>query len=149
MSAKCTWCNGEGKLLVVDDYKNMSASYVVCPVCGGRKEIITFHEYQGLAMRTCSFKDEMDKMAYHGVFGLASEAGEVSGIFQKIYQGHEIDIDHLKKELGDCLWMITEICSAYGMALSDVASTNIEKLQERYPNGFDPERSKIRQEGDI
>ena len=53
---------------------------------------MTGEEYQKLAMRTCSISHDraMDK-AYHAIFGLASEAGEVSGILQKTYQGHEID----------------------------------------------------------
>ena len=51
-------------------------------------------EYQKLAMRTCSipYNKKNDKLC-HAVFGLTSEAGEVSGILQKIYQGHEIDFE--------------------------------------------------------
>ena len=64
---------------------------------------MTGNEYQTLAMRTCNVigKD----MLYHGVFGLTSEAGEVAGIIQKVYQGHDFDKEHMKKELGDCMWM--------------------------------------------
>lgn len=109
-----------------------------------------FNEYQKLAMRTCNIPySDTDNMLRHAVFGLTSEAGEVSGILQKVYQGHSIDSEHLKKELGDCLWMIAEACSALGISMSDVATTNINKLKARYPNGFDTERSLHREEGDI
>lgn len=111
---------------------------------------MTGEEYQKLAMRTCSIPQDrvMDK-AYHAVFGLASEAGEVSGILQKTYQGHEIDFEHVKKELGDCLWMIAEACDAFGFSLDEVMELNIEKLRKRYPNGFSSENSLHRAEGDI
>lgn len=107
-----------------------------------------FSEYQEKASRT--FPNGFPNL-YHSVFGLASEAGEVCGIFQKVFQGHDDDSDreHLKKELGDCLWMIAECCSAIGANMDDVAALNIEKLEKRYPNGFEVERSLNRKEGDI
>ena len=114
------------------------------------KEGMTGSEYQKLAMRTCSIpRDKKEDMARHAIFGLTSEAGEVAGIMQKKYQGHEIDIQHVKKELGDCMWMIAEACEAFDISLDDVMKTNIDKLKARYPEGFDPERSLHRDKNDI
>jgi NTP pyrophosphatase (non-canonical NTP hydrolase) len=110
--------------------------------------MMTGNEYQELASRTIGNSSSLSKL-YHGVFGLASEAGEVAGLLQKVYQGHRLDKDHMKKELGDCLWMIAEICTSSGFDLDDVMETNIEKLEERYPNGFETERSLHRKAGDI
>lgn len=111
---------------------------------------MTGNEYQKLAMRTCSIPyDHRKDMLYHAIFGLTSEAGEVSGILQKEYQGHEIDKEHLKKELGDCCWMIAEACHSLGFNLEDVMQTNIDKLKARYPEGFDVEKSLHRKDGDI
>ena len=108
------------------------------------------NDYQKLAMRTCSIPyDDAGAMLNHAVFGLTSEAGEVSGILQKVYQGHEVDPMHLKKELGDCLWMIAEACTALGFDMDDVMQTNIDKLKARYPEGFTSERSIHRAKGDI
>ena len=106
------------------------------------------NEYQYLAMRTASAKTEKD-MLYHGVFALTSQAGEVAGLLQKVYQGHDLDDEHLIKELGDCMWMIAEICTSKGFNLDDVMQTNIDKLKVRYPDGFESERSLHRKEGDI
>lgn len=107
-------------------------------------------EYQGLSMRTCSIPyDDKQGMLHHAVFGLTSEAGEVAGILQKVYQGHEFDIEHMKKELGDCLWMISEACEALGCDMDEVMQINIDKLRKRYPEGFSAEKSLHRQEGDI
>lgn len=108
-------------------------------------------EYQKLAMRTCSIpEDKPGDRLFHGLFGLAAEAGEVLSIYQKEYQGHyEPNADHLKKELGDALWMIAEICDASGFTLDEVMEMNIEKLRKRYPQGFEAERSLHRADGDI
>ena len=106
--------------------------------------------YQKMAMRTSAFNgNQKEDMAAHAVYTLCSEAGEVAGIFQKFYQGYPIDIEHIKKELGDCMWAIAEVCAAFDLDLDDVMQTNIDKLHVRYPNGFEVERSLHRQEGDI
>lgn len=56
------------------------------------------NEYQKLAIRTCSIPyDQKKDMLMHAVLGLTSEAGEVSGLFQKKYQGHKLDPEHLEK----------------------------------------------------
>lgn len=108
------------------------------------------NEYQQLAMRTCCIPYEQKKdMLRHAVFGLASEAGEVAGLLQKEYQGHTIDREHAKKELGDCLWMIAEACQALDLDMAEVATCNIDKLRKRFPDGFSAERSLHRAEGDI
>lgn len=111
---------------------------------------MTGQEYQKLAMRTCSIPPEQTaKRLNHAIFGLTSEAGEVAGILQKVYQGHPFDKEHIKKELGDCLWMIAEACEALDFSLDEVMQINIDKLKARYPDGFTAEKSLHRAEGDI
>ena len=111
---------------------------------------MTGNEYRELAMRTCNIPYERKTdMLRHAVFGLTSEAGEVSGILQKEYQGHEIDDQHIKKELGDCLWMIAEACTALGFEMDDVMQTNIDKLKARFPDRFDVEKDLHRKDGDV
>lgn len=51
-------------------------------------------------------------------------------------------------ELGDCLWMIAEACSALGWTVDDAMRMNIRKLRIRYPDGFDEQRSIDRKESD-
>ena len=107
--------------------------------------------YQLLAARTINKEMSQKDMLLHSALGLASEAGELTGIYQKTYQGHDLaqQHEHIIKELGDCLWMIAEHCTALGIQLSQVAQTNIDKLKKRYPDGFDPDKSVHRAEGDI
>lgn len=109
---------------------------------------LSMNEYQKLAMRTCNLKCAGDKL-HHAIFGLASESGEVAGLFQKQYQGHAIDLIRTKKELGDALWFIAEACDAMGTTLNEIAVMNIEKLRSRYPEGFEIKRSLYRAEGDV
>lgn len=110
---------------------------------------MTFDEYQHLAARTINKELTTTEMLNHGLFGMAAEAGEVCGIYQKSYQGHAPTIEHIIKEIGDELWFLAEICTALDIPLGDVAQMNIDKLKARFPNGFDPERSLHRAEGDI
>lgn len=108
------------------------------------------NEYQALARRTSNTNGpeqaSYDKLI-NGVMGLCGEAGECIDVVKKtMFQGHELDTDKLIEELGDVLWYCAELASGLGVSLEDVALINVEKLRERYPNGFEAERS-INREG--
>lgn len=100
-----------------------------------------FDEYQEKAARTINGELTADEILHHALFELSSEVGEISGIFQKELQGHEVNIDHLIEEIGDVLWGLAELCTVYDFDLGEVAKANIEKLKKRYPSGFETERS--------
>lgn len=53
------------------------------------------------------------------------------------------------KEIGDVLWFVSELCDALDCTMEDVMKMNIEKLTNRYPEGFSEERSLNRKPGDI
>jgi len=110
---------------------------------------MTISEYQKLAARTINESLSNDEKIRHSLFGLSSESGEVNGIFQKQLQGHPIDIEHLKKEIGDCMWMLAELCTANGIEMQEVCEINIAKLKARYPDGFNAEQSIYRDVLDI
>lgn len=110
---------------------------------------MTGNDYQKLASRTMSNDLYTPEIVLHALHGMSSEIGEIHGIYQKSYQGHKIEEEHLEKEVGDLLWFIAEFCTAYGWDLEDVMKKNIDKLRARYPEGFDAEHSLHRAEGDI
>ena len=110
---------------------------------------MTVEKYQEAARRTQADGMSAHDKLMHAVFGLNSEAGELAGLFQKRYQGHPIDKDHLVKELGDCLWMLAEACDALNVDMGWVMEVNIMKLMERYPDGFSAEKSLHRKAGDV
>ena len=56
---------------------------------------------------------------------------------------------HMKRELGDIMWYVAQACIALGITMDDVIETNIEKLESRYPGGFDAYLSENRKDGDI
>lgn len=109
---------------------------------------MTLNEYQLLAQRTMNPELNDDQTSLHALHGMASEMGEIHSFFQKWYQGHGVDAEHLKKEVGDLLWFIAEFCTVQGWKMGDVAQMNIDKLKARYPDGFMAEKSLHRAEGD-
>lgn len=110
---------------------------------------MTINEYQTLASRTIDSKLAPFSIEYHALHGMVGEVGELHSIYQKKYQGHEIDEEHQKKELGDLLWFIAEYCTSKGWSLEEVAQMNIDKLKARYPDGFDAKKSLHRAVGDV
>ena len=89
-------------------------------------------------------------MLINGVMGLCGEAGEAIDIVKKhLAQGHALDRDGLIKELGDVAWYLAETATALGVGLDEVLERNIEKLKNRYPEGFSAEKSQHRQAGDV
>tara|TARA_Y100001938_G_C8038862_1_gene404974 strand:- start:131 stop:520 length:390 start_codon:yes stop_codon:yes gene_type:complete len=87
------------------------------------------------------------------VIGMQSETGEFAEIVKKcVFQGKELDEDvkfHLKRELGDIIWYWAQGVLSLGFTPSEIIEENINKLEKRYPNGFEKMRSEHRAEGDI
>lgn len=110
---------------------------------------MTGNEYQKLAARTMSPDMTDMQIEHHALHGMVGEIGEIHSLYQKVYQGHEIEEEHLKKEVGDLLWFIAEYCTVMGWDLESVMRLNIDKLKARYPDGFEADRSLHRQEGDV
>mgnify|MGYP004569651079 CR=1 FL=1 len=71
----------------------------------------------------------------NSVMGLCGESGEAIDIVKKwMAQGHELDKEHLAKELGDIAWYLAEAATALDMSLEDIFQANIDKLKMRYPD---------------
>ena len=87
------------------------------------------------------------------VIGMQSETGEFAEIVKKcVFQGKELDNStkfHLKRELGDIIWYWSQGVMSLGYTPSEIIEENINKLEKRYPNGFETIRSKHRAEGDL
>ena len=87
------------------------------------------------------------------VIGMQSETGEFAEIVKKcVFQGKELDNStkfHLKRELGDIIWYWSQGVMSLGYTPSEIIEENINKLEKRYPNGFETIRSEHRAEGDL
>lgn len=108
------------------------------------------NEYQELAMRTLNPELTRKEVLINSVMGLCGESGEAIDIVKKWFaHGHELDREHLKKELGDIAWYLAEAATALDLSLEEILEENIEKLKKRYPEGFEKERSILRPKGDL
>jgi len=102
---------------------------------------LTNEEYQ---KRTKDFAiystEEGDAMVYL-ILGLASEAGEVAGKLAKLVRGDYAGTDMtawqegVDKEMGDCLWMISQYCNETGTSIGALMEMNIGKLENRKSRG--------------
>ena len=113
---------------------------------------MTLDEYQTEAMRAAAgvaaASDE--NLMLNGAMGLNGEAGEVIDILTKhMFQGHDLDVEHIAKECGDCLWYLAILAKGAGYTLDEIAEMNKEKLRKRYPDGFEAGRSLHRSIEDI
>ena len=108
-------------------------------------EKLEFNQYQTLANELMS-NEAINQPLLNAALGLAGESGEFADIIKKhLFQGHDLDKEHLKEELGDILWYIAEACKGLDITLEEVATGNIEKLHQRFKgNHVDSERSKNR-----
>ena len=108
------------------------------------------NEYQKLAMTTLNPELTKRDVLINSVMGLCGESGEAIDIVKKwMAHGHELDREHLKKELGDIAWSLAEAATALDLPLEEILQANIDKLKNRYPQGFETERSQTRLQGDL
>ena len=79
---------------------------------------------------------EVSRLLTAGI-GLSGEVGEFNEIIKKtIFQSKSFDSEtheHIKRELGDIMWYVTQACLALKVDLVEVINTNEEKLKKRFP----------------
>ena len=102
-------------------------------------DIKQFDRYQQESRKTWGLV-HMDHPLVYPTMGLVNEAGEVAGKVKKIFRdrnGEVSDADRqaLKKELGDVLWYLAQICTELDLSLSEVAEANLVKLFDRLERG--------------
>lgn len=108
------------------------------------------NDYQKQAMRYLNPELQGKNILINSVMGLCGESGEVIDLVKKwLMQGHELDKAHVVKELGDVAWYLAEAATALGVSLEDVFQANLDKLQQRFPNGFDTTASIYRKKEDL
>ena len=85
--------------------------------------------------------------------GLGSETGEFVEIVKKMFlQGKppsEDNIFHMKRELGDIMWYWATACAALDLDPHEVIAENQKKLEARYGEQFEVQRSEVRKKGDL
>lgn len=108
---------------------------------------MNFNDYQEAASRTAKHSVDARHTLTVLALGLSGESGEVAEHIKKyIGHGHSLNMFKVAKELGDVLWYVAMLASYLGYTLEDIAEMNIEKLQQRYPEGFSVEASRGRRD---
>lgn len=104
-------------------------------------------DYQREAHKT-SLNSHIPSVGFiYPMFGLAGEVGELFEKIKKLFRDHNgaLTPDYkalLKKEIGDILWYLSEICTKLGFSLDEIAEENIRKLKSRQ------DRQKLQGSGD-
>jgi len=89
------------------------------------------NQYQYEAMKTrLSTADDL-----YALFNLSGEVGELHSLVAKKIRDNKLDMDLVKKELGDILWCLAAVVGDFGFTLEDVAEVNLAKLQKRKSRG--------------
>ena len=108
------------------------------------------NEYQKVAMATLNPALDKKNVLINSVMGLCGESGEAIDIVKMwLMQGHELDKEHLVRDLGDVAWYHAEAATALDVPLETVFQGNLDKLRQRFPNGFDTGASVNRKEDDL
>lgn len=95
-------------------------------------------EYEREAMRTGAAASGAEGWSIAGM-GIAGEAGEVCDLLKKhVHHERPLDVEALKKELGDVLWYVALACHLGGFTLDEVMRVGIAKLRARFPDGWSP-----------
>jgi NTP pyrophosphatase (non-canonical NTP hydrolase) len=98
-----------------------------------------FDFYQDAASGTDQFAGQnakKDEGLMIPLLGIAGETGTLLAEFKKkirdkeSYKGFQ---DKAEEELGDILWYLSNIASRLGLSLSEIASKNLQKTNERWP----------------
>ena len=112
---------------------------------------MTINEYQAAALRTAQTdKLTASELLLNAALGLCGESGEVADIVKKFrFQGHDLDFEHIAKELGDISWYLAVGAYAIGYDLETILQMNVDKLKARYPDGFSTDRSLHRDKNDV
>ena len=98
-----------------------------------------FKTYQKKARETAQYPDLGSNNIYP-TLGLVGEAGEVAEKVKKVMRDKNGIFDKesklaIKKELGDVLWYISNLCTEFDFSLDETALLNLEKLKLRASKG--------------
>ena len=98
-----------------------------------------FDNYQIEARKTTIYPDK-DKNFIYPTLGLVGESGEVAEKIKKVLRDNNGNFDYesktaIKKELGDVLWYLANLCNELDFTLNEVAEENLEKLNNRLFRG--------------
>lgn len=145
---------GEFQSLVLD-YIDSGYNAVAISALEVRKELgdlmwycaLLSHQHQWALQDVAALSAPIDgthSLEWYAV-ALGVAASKVQEPLKKhIGQGHGYSFADVVEHIGRVVQLIWAIANYFGLTLEDVCRANIAKLQDRYPNGFDPAISQAR-----
>lgn len=105
---------------------------------------MNFEKYQKKCLRTFNTNSQNENLCKLSM-GISGEAGEITDYIKKVvFHGHDLNVEKIKEEVGDLIWYIAVLLWILNIDINDVLKSNIKKLQQRYPNGFNSNESEYR-----
>jgi hypothetical protein len=97
---------------------------------------IDYNNYEKLASTTCKDLGTLDANILHMKMGIITEAAEVVDILKKKHAyGKEMDIPHVKEEIGDLLWYAANYCKFVEMDFANmIDNISYDPLYDRSTN---------------
>ncbi len=97
---------------------------------------MNFNDYQKQARTTFTVDKNTETQIIYLTLGLVGESGEIAEKIKKIIRNEagdfsKLDLDDIKREIGDVLWYVSTLSNTLGLNLEDVAATNLAKLADR------------------
>lgn len=96
----------------------------------GKGDVLVGGEVDGFSI------ENLNGNIVHAIYGLCTEAGEISEAMLKAAKSGSFDEVNLKEEAGDLLWYLAMLFRELDTDFPEVATTNINKLKARFPEKF-------------
>lgn len=106
------------------DCKHGNTTSTVSKYTRRKVKTLSINDYQSAALRTENGMIKHYPPIFNAALGLCGEA----------------------EELGDVCWYLAVAADAIGVTLEEIMIRNLEKLEKRYPHGFEAERSLHRED---
>lgn len=150
MLAKNGWAQKDLAVLFNANNKNLISRVVSRARYGKVEDASSFMAIYPIIVQKTKKHDTFERELLNASLGLSGETGELVDMIKKhVFHGHDLDVQHLLLEMGDVMYYLCWMCQLMGIDFYEVCLANMEKLNNRYPDGFSTEKSLNRKAGDI
>lgn len=105
---------------------------------------LTIEQYSQMSLRTVPEMNYRSDIT-NACMGIAGESGELVDMFKKIlFHDKPMDKEKVVNEIGDVIFYINWLACTLGITWDEILTTNVVKLQARYPEGFSTEAANNR-----
>lgn len=101
-----------------------------------KNKVKTFEEYQTLAVKTpLALRNDRDRINLP-VLGLQEETGKIGALLTRAFASGKLKLTQeqtieLRARLSDTLWYMALLCSETSIAMQDVATQSITRLEAK------------------